>query len=140
MERQDTTPPIPDLALEKDLPRQLGSRVRDLRTRKGWTQKELSRRLGMDPYRVSRLERGRSSPGLGELVRLRAVLGAGIDQLVFGEPAAQGQTAPPREVLQRLEQAGSPDEVDVILRLLRLLHLGYVTEKARAAAGAEAPR
>jgi transcriptional regulator with XRE-family HTH domain len=130
MDRQET-PPAPDPALEKNLLRQMGYRIRVVRTMKGWTQKELSRRALMTPFRLSRLERGRSSPSLDELVRLRAALGAGIDQLVFGEPPIPGTAeAPPHPLLFLLEQDGAPAEVQMVLRLLRLLHLGYVTEKA----------
>lgn len=130
MDRRDTTPAL-DPAPEQDLLHQVGCRIRVLRTMKGWTQKELGQRLRMTPFRLSRLERGRSSPSLDELVRLRTALGVGIDQLVFGEPPVPGTAeAPPHPLLFLLEQDGAPAEVQMVLRLLRLLHLGYVTEKA----------
>lgn len=130
MERRET-PPAPDPAPDKGLLHPMGCRIRVLRTMKGWTQKELSQRVGMTPFRLSRLERGRSSPSLDELVRLRAALGVGIDQLVFGEPPIAGTAeAPPHPLLFLLQQDGAPAEVQMVLRLLRLLHLGYVTEKA----------
>lgn len=48
----------------------LPDEIRALRTRYGWTQKELAARLGTDDVTVSRWERGRSKPRPSALRRL----------------------------------------------------------------------
>lgn len=47
------------------------SEIRTLRTRHGWTQKELADRLGTDAVTVSRWERGKSQPRPSAEIRLR---------------------------------------------------------------------
>jgi len=55
-----------------------------LRDEKGWSLRELSRRTGIEAYRLSRIEHARSEPSLGELQLLRVALGARVERLVFG--------------------------------------------------------
>ena len=113
---------------EMDL-RGLGSRIVELRSSRGWKQVELSRRTGIEPPRLSRIENGRAAPTLGELVRLREALEAGIDEMVFGHPAAGA--------LRRLAADLKPPEargtVETLELLLHYLVRGYQAEHGEAA-------
>ena len=112
--------------------RSLGTRIAQLRSGLGWKQTELARRAAIHPTRLSRLENGRAIPHLHELIRLRHVLGAGLEEIVFGERAPSEAT--PRQLAAELEQVGSPAEVEALQRLLGYLVLGYrVQQKERGA-------
>jgi len=110
---------------------QVASRIIEIRNRHGWGQRELARRAGLFPARLSKLERGLSEPRLSELVRLARELGVGLDELVFGEAPAN----PTLQVVRELGALGTPEETAVLGRLLRLLLLGY----RAAGSGKEAP-
>ena len=49
----------------------LGRAVRKLRTERGWSQADLVLRVGMDRNDISLIERGRNSPRVRMLLRLR---------------------------------------------------------------------
>ena len=99
----------------------MGSRIADRRNQHGWKQRELARRAGLQPARLSRLERGLKEPTLIEFVRLAQALGSGLEDLAFGE----APSTLPLQVVRELGTLGSPEELAVLGRLLRLLLLGY---------------
>ena len=109
-ERQDETRSLispPDF-------RSLGPRIAERRAAKGWKQRELARRSGIEASRLSRLERGISLPRVDELARLRSVLGSTVDALLFGDDLG--------EVGRSLESLGwTLEEVEALDRLLRVL-------------------
>jgi transcriptional regulator with XRE-family HTH domain len=98
-----------------------GVRLAQLRRGKGWTQRELSRRAGIDPGRLSRLERGVGRVTAAELVRFSKALGAGLDEIVFGTSSPESEW---HRLLRELERTG-PRAIDCGLRLLRALVLGF---------------
>jgi transcriptional regulator with XRE-family HTH domain len=107
--------------------RGLGSRVARFRLQRGWKQVELSRRTAIPPTRLSRLEKGRTAPNLDELVRLGAVLGVDLGQIVFG---GEARTGPTQRLAAEVERLGAPDELEVIRRLLHYLIAGYQAERS----------
>ena len=48
----------------------IGSRLVALRKMRGWSQKELARRVGMAPSQMNRYERGQARPMLRTIQRL----------------------------------------------------------------------
>ncbi|MFL6198626.1 MAG: helix-turn-helix domain-containing protein [Thermoanaerobaculia bacterium] len=109
--------------------RALGSRIVELRSSRGWKQVELGRRAGIEPPRLSRLENGRSAPTLAELARLREALEAGLDQIVFGDPAASAL----RRLAAELKAPDARGGIETLERLLHYLVLGYRAEHGEAA-------
>lgn len=68
-------------------PSVLGLRITRARVERGWTQKELAARSGIDPSYVNKLERGRiQSPSTEYVGKLAQVLGATTDTLLHGDP------------------------------------------------------
>ena len=61
-----------------------GERLRDQRVAKGWTQLELSRRMGIAPMDISNYERGAKKPRNERALLLAQVLGVSSAWLVFG--------------------------------------------------------
>jgi transcriptional regulator with XRE-family HTH domain len=84
----------------------VGSRITKLRKHCGWTKQELSRRTGLRPERISRLERGLREASLTEAAALADALGASLEELVHGPAAGQLQTEEP-QASGRPEGSGS---------------------------------
>lgn len=112
----------------KDYLRALGSRIVEHRTARGWKQRELARRTGIEPGRLSRIENGRAEPDLDELASFRAAFGVTLDELLFGEASA-GPEGRLDELARVIERIGSRDEIAIIRRLFQLLVRGYRQEE-----------
>jgi len=116
-EVEETSDPLEDFS------RTFGSRLTQLRGARGWKQRELSRRAGIDPGRLSKLERGVARVSVPELIRLSLALGAGLDELVFGASASlEGEW---HRLLREVEEAGGPPAVDCATRMLQAFAFGF---------------
>ena len=62
----------------------LGERIALLRSKLGWSQAELARRLNISPSAVGMYEQGRREPPVDILVSLSRSLGVSMDYLVTG--------------------------------------------------------
>jgi len=78
--------PMPDSASVSamDSVSKFGERLRDRRVAIGWTQLELSRRMGIAPMDVSNYERGTKRPRGERAIIMAQVLGVTPAWLVFG--------------------------------------------------------
>jgi transcriptional regulator with XRE-family HTH domain len=108
----------------------LGGRIVQLRNQRGWTQKELARRAGMRPARLSTLEAGSKKPNLPEFARLAEELGVGLDELWSGKRRLPRPET--LEVWRELEELASPEELAGLGRLLQILIVGYRAAVAKA--------
>lgn len=106
----------------------LGSRIVERRNARGWKQRELARRTGIEPGRLSRIERGLALPNLEEIARLKDAIETSVDELLFGEAPA-GPEGSLDELARDLDRLGSRGEIAILRRLLQLLILGYRQEK-----------
>jgi len=70
----------------------LGAALRVLRTQKGWTLSEVSRRTGFSVPTLSKVENDRLSLSYDKLIRLSEGLGVGIEQLFA--PMTDGHASP----------------------------------------------
>lgn len=61
-----------------DARRRLGDQIERYREQHGWTLRDLSKRVGRDPARLSEIESGRANPSLDNLVDLGEALGLEI--------------------------------------------------------------
>jgi len=59
------------------------NRVRVLRLRRGWTQAELARRVGVDRAYINRVERNRQQPGRRTMVKLAEVFSCSLDDMFY---------------------------------------------------------
>ena len=66
----------------------LGTRLRDLRTGRGWTLDELARQAGLSKSYLSRIEDGERQPSLASLLSLTQAYGIALAAL-FAEPAEE---------------------------------------------------
>lgn len=65
-----------------------GERVREARRRQGWSQGELSRRTGLRPETISRLETGKHGVGSDSASAIADATGVTIDWLLHGDGGA----------------------------------------------------
>jgi len=70
--------------MSNDICEQFGKRLRQLRTRQGWSQEELAHRVGMDVSFLSELENGRKEPCLRKIKELAQGLGITVSRLMQG--------------------------------------------------------
>lgn len=66
---------------QKELKR-LGEQLRLLRETKGWTQLDLSYETGIDPGYISKIERGRTEPGITTIITIARALQCKIEELI----------------------------------------------------------
>ena len=69
---------------------ELGTRLRELRSGRGWTQEELARRAGLSKSYLSRIEDGDRQPSLASLLSLAQAYGIALASL-FAPPAEGNQ-------------------------------------------------
>ncbi len=106
-------------------PTDIGTRVRDVRRERGWTQDEFARRVGVSRSAVAQWETGRAGQVTGNLTRIAEVLGIGVEYLTFGnDKRAPGQVGQGDELaLLRLYRECTPEDRQLALRMLRRLAL-----------------
>lgn len=59
----------------------LGSRLKNVRLKAGWTLRELARQAGVSPSFVSQIENGKSQPSVATLYEFAQLLNVSIDEL-----------------------------------------------------------
>lgn len=59
---------------DSDFLNKLGQRIQTLRKEKGWTQKDLAYRIGMEVSNLSVIENGKSNPQVLTLIRIAGAL------------------------------------------------------------------
>jgi transcriptional regulator with XRE-family HTH domain len=69
----------------RDLLQAVGRRIVRERKRRGWSQGDLARRLGIKRERMGNWERGENAPRLEELALLAEALRISLDELVLGK-------------------------------------------------------
>lgn len=80
--------PYPMPALHDEAIRKaFGSRVKELRKRKAWMQKQLADKIGVTPPQLNKYEAGVNAPAMEKLVQLADALDTTVDYLLTGDPA-----------------------------------------------------
>jgi transcriptional regulator with XRE-family HTH domain len=63
----------------------IGSRIRELRTKRSLTLQSLSETTGLSPSMLSLVERGKASPSVGSLVAISSALGVHMSDLLLSD-------------------------------------------------------
>lgn len=82
----------------------IGQRIRELRTRRGLTQKELARQLGMDQSLLSRYERGELRIHGALIAAFARALRAKPEKILGLEEIEEGASIKDRRFLRRLQK------------------------------------
>lgn len=98
----------------------LGSKVRTLRQRRGWSQEALGARSGLSGKFIGEVERGEKSISVDSLYRVSVALEVPLKDLI--ELPTRLQPAIPKEpeaVLAMLSEGRSPEELRKMYEALR---------------------
>lgn len=92
----------------------------ELRKRKGFTQKELAKKLGVTDKAISRWETGKGLPDTSLLKPLANILGVSVGELLSGKSieAEQMKDQTDRIILESLDYSQENKELSKILRYL----------------------
>jgi len=64
-----------------DLKQMIGSRIKEIRSKRGITQDQLSERMEINPKYLSSIERGKENPTLNTLLKLSESLEVSLDEV-----------------------------------------------------------
>ena len=106
-------------------PVQIGTRIRDVRKGRNWTQDQLAVAVGVSRSAVAQWETGRAGQVTGNLTRIAATLDVGVEYLMHGKnkhELTQGGTGDELELL-RLYRGCSSEDRQLVLRTVRRLSL-----------------
>jgi transcriptional regulator with XRE-family HTH domain len=104
-------------------PQAIGERIRLARQARGLTQEQLAEAVGVTRSAVAQWETGRAGQVTGNLSRIAAVLGVGVEQLMFGDDKASPRRAARGDELAilRLYRECAPADQQLLLRTARRL-------------------
>lgn len=88
----------------------LGTKIRELRKRQGWSQTELAERLGFHLTYVNRVETGKQAPSLEFIVKAARTFGVSIDLLLADQGEGQEVRLEDKELAERLRLLETLDE------------------------------
>ena len=66
-------------------PAEMGSRIREVRRERGWTQDQLANAVGVSRSAVAQWETGRAGQVTTHLTRIAEVLEVGVEYLMYGD-------------------------------------------------------
>lgn len=72
---------------KEELYKAIGTKIRAMRTAKGWTQKELGNKFDVSPQYISRIERGSAHLSLQKLYVLAGILECSIYAILPSSPS-----------------------------------------------------
>ena len=91
---------------DKQLYQALGQRIAAARKALGMTQTQVAERLGISQQTLAHYEVGRLRIAVSTLVPLSEILSSSVDELIYGEEAAKGQSkrGPASKLQQQVDQ------------------------------------
>jgi transcriptional regulator with XRE-family HTH domain len=109
----------------------LGSRLKQLRKQKRWTQKELAGKVEVRFQQLNKYESGLNIPPAEMLVRLADVLGTSVDYLLTGNPIEDSPLANSR-LFQRFKllEDMNPSDREAIITLIDAVIAKHRSEDA----------
>jgi len=104
-------------------PQEIGTRIRTTREDQGWTQDQLADAVGVSRSAVAQWETGRAGQVTGNLTRVAAALGVGVEYLMYGtDKLAAGKAYRGDELaMLRLYRQCGADDRQLLLRTARRL-------------------
>lgn len=102
----------------------LAARLREIRTRAGWSQEALAAAIGVAPNNISHYETGKKALTIGTLAAISHAFGVTLAELVdlrAGIPSARAPATGAEELATIYEQL-TPADQELVVGLARLAH------------------
>ncbi len=114
--------------LSKDLCR----RLKDLRMNRGWSQGQVAKKIGADPQRVSKYERGITFPTADVLIKIASTFDVTLDYLLRGVKDISPEDIENQELLRRIEKISKlpKEEQEAVILVLDAFIKKHQFEKA----------
>lgn len=97
----------------------IGSRIRELRTAKKWTQAILAEKSGIEPSNISHIERAATKLSLPTLISIANALEVTLDELVYGNLVKSAHISV--GLIDDLLSDCSPDEIRALAEVLKTI-------------------
>ena len=97
---------------ESSLSKNFPQKLRELRTKKGWSQGQLGKKIGADLQRISKYERGVMWPTMELMVRIAKAFDVTVDYLIREEKNVAVSKIKNQELLQKIEEINGLPEKD----------------------------
>lgn len=101
--------------------KRLGRRISVLRRSKGFSQKELGCRCGLDRNFIRAVEKGEEDPTLEDMTKISEALGAEPFDLVMVKHVKKVPSNIKREILDLIDQIQDKEKLQHLLEILRAL-------------------
>jgi len=95
----------------------IGSRIKELRKKKGLSQEQLSEKADITPNYLSRIERGTENPTLDMLIRLAAALD--VEMWEIFDCRHRGSLKDLRSVLNKISVDADDNQLMLAVKILR---------------------
>jgi transcriptional regulator with XRE-family HTH domain len=106
----------------------IGERIKSLRNKKGWTQKDLAQKVGLTYIQIGRYEKQKAMPSSDVLQKIAAVLDTTADFLMNGSTGDQAhQNIKDKELLQLFEEVEALESEDK--KMIKLFLNALVTKR-----------
>ncbi len=102
-----------------DIRKLIGSRIKNLRRGRGYSQERLGEIIGINPKYLSSVERGRENPTLDLFIRLSKGLKVGIHEIFQIEEEGAG----PKLLRRKLKTLTGEVEDQELARVIRVLEV-----------------
>ena len=105
--------------INKQLYKEFGNRVKQLRRQRQWTQKELAEKLNLLSSQVNKYESGLNIPSIDKLIQLAQIFGISLDYLLTGNnnPSSSLNNSNLLERFHALENS-NPEDLDTVIKLI----------------------
>jgi transcriptional regulator with XRE-family HTH domain len=101
--------------------KRLGRRIAGLRRSKGFTQKELGRKCGLDRDFIKAIEKGEEDSTLEDMTKISEALGVEPFDLVMVKRGKKVPSNIKKEILEAIDQIQDKKKLRHLLEILRVL-------------------
>lgn len=95
----------------------IGSRIREARKAKNWTQAILAEKSGVEPSNISHIERAATKLSLPTLIKIANALEVSLDELVYGNLVKSTHVS--IGLIDNLLSDCSPDEIKALVEVIK---------------------
>ena len=101
------------------LKQMIGARIKQIRTKKGFTQEELSERIDINPKYLSSIERGKENPTLNTLIRISESLDVDLSK-IFSSIQIQDPAVRKSMIISLLDEADK-NQLKLIFKIISVI-------------------